>query len=433
MDWYTEEQHMTHKTWGGRFKKPLHPLTAQFNASLEFDHILFAQDILGSQTHAAMLARQGLITEEENRAIHNGLEAIKIEMQQGLHPLDPHFEDIHMMVEQLLVQKIGDAGKKLHTGRSRNDQVALDLRLYSRDVGQQTMTLLQTLVDTLESLIKGYGSTWMPGYTHLQQAQPIQLQTYFGAYKAMFIRDHSRLKDWYQRMNVSPLGAGALAGSSLPLDREWVAETLGFDGIIENTIDAVSDRDFVIEFCSTSAIVMMHLSRLCEDLILWATQEFGFISLDDAFSTGSSLMPNKKNPDVLELIRGKSGRIFGHLLALLTVMKGLPMAYNKDMQEDKEALFDTSKTILSCLQMMIVFLPSLHFHTAKMEANAGAGFLDATAILEQLVMSGVPFREAHHQVGAWVAQAMEMGSSLSEFISSQAQTATNAKEIKVNP
>jgi argininosuccinate lyase len=407
---------MSHKTWGGRFKKALHPLIAKFNASLSFDHILYTYDIRGSQVHAEMLARQGLISPAENKEIQEGLSAIQHELLQELHPLADEYEDIHMFIENLLIQKIGDTGKKLHTGRSRNDQVALDMRLYSRDIGEQTLEELEGLMDVLQGLESQFAHHIMPGYTHLQQAQPIPLGTYFGAYLGMFSRDHSRFQDWHQRMNFSPLGAGALAGSSLPLDREFVAQRLEFTGIIENTLDAVSDRDFVVEFTSNSAITMMHLSRLCEDLILWATQEFNFVTLDDAFSTGSSLMPNKKNPDVLELIRGKSGRVFGHLMGLLAVMKGLPLAYNKDMQEDKEALFDTSETLLLCLRVMKAFLPTLQFNTELMQEKASSGYLDATKLLDSLVLKGIPFREAHHQVGALIAEAMEKKCLLSDLV-----------------
>lgn len=288
--------------------------------------------------------------------------------------------------------------------------------MYARDAGQHIKLLLEELISCLKSLAVKHESDWMPGYTHLQQAQPVKLGQFFSAYQGMFERDQSRLANWRSRMNYSPLGAGALAGSSLPLDRAWTASHLGFDGVIGNTLDAVSDRDFVIELCSVVSILMMHLSRMCEDLILWATQEFNFVFLDDAFATGSSLMPNKKNPDVLELIRGKSGRVFGHLLAMLSVMKGLPLSYNKDMQEDKEALFDTCNTVIACLDVMNPFLKSLQFNIKLMQEKAHSGYLDATAVLETLVMQGIPFREAHHQVGIWVAEAIDRGCSLAEII-----------------
>ncbi|MBA3537055.1 MAG: argininosuccinate lyase [Tatlockia sp.] len=407
---------MSHKTWGGRFKKTLDPKVVKFNASLSFDHILYKYDIVGSQTHVTMLARQGLINVDEEEAIYIALTEIGNEIEQGQHALDESCEDIHMFIELLLISKIGDTGKKLHTGRSRNDQVALDLRLYTRDAASQIDNYLQNLAEVLQELASKHADDLMPGYTHLQQAQPIKLGHYFGAYLAMFERDLSRLQDWQRRMNFSPLGAGALAGSNLPLDRAWVAENLGFSGVIENTLDAVSDRDFIIELCSVAAIIMVHLSRLAEDLILWATQEFAFVSLDDAFATGSSLMPNKKNPDVLELIRGKSGRVFGHLVGILTMMKALPLAYNKDMQEDKEALFDTVNTLSACLSIITPFLQSLHFNTELMKLKAQGGFLNATNVLEALVLKGMPFRDAHHQVGVWVSEAIAKNCSLAEIV-----------------
>ena len=403
---------MGNKTWGGRFKKPLDPLMLKFNASLAFDHVLYPYDIQGSIAHATMLGKQGLLTSAEATSICTGLSELQDELAQGLHPLDMHAEDIHMLIEQLLIAKIGETGKKLHTGRSRNDQVALDLRLYARDAGQHVARLLATFAEILAGLAAKHASDMMPGYTHLQQAQPIALGAYFAAYLAMFKRDISRLEDWEKRMNFSPLGAAALAGSSLPLDRAMVASMLGFSGVIENTLDAVSDRDYIVEFCSIASLIMLHLSRLCEDLILWATQEFNFLTLDDAFATGSSLMPNKKNPDVLELIRGKSGRVFGYLMGILTVMKGLPLAYNKDMQEDKEGFFATVETLNACLEIISPFLASVHFNTNLMRSKAESGYLDATKMLEELVLNGVPFRDAHHQVGQLVADAIAKGMPL---------------------
>ena len=358
---------MKNKAWGGRFSKALDPRVDKINSSLQIDYVFYEYDIMGSQAHAKMLERQELITENEATMICDNLEIIKKELEQDIHDLDETKEDIHMFIEHLLIQKIGDIGKKLHTGRSRNDQVALDLRLYIRDAMLQIESLLSNLLSVLNSLSNKHKDDIMPGYTHLQQAQPISLGQYFGAYFAMFKRDISRLKDCHQRMNFSPLGTGALAGSTLPLDRHSVAKELGFDGIIENTLDAVSDRDFIIEFCGIASIIMMHMSRLSEDLIIWSTEEFSFVILDDAFATGSSLMPNKKNPDVLELIRGKSGRVFGHLMSILTVMKGLPLTYNKDMQEDKESLLDTVSTLTTCLEIITPFLESLRFNTNLMK------------------------------------------------------------------
>ncbi len=407
---------MENKTWGGRFKKTTDPRMVIFNASLPFDYVLYTYDILGSKAHATMLGAQGLLTPDETQMICRALDEIQHELAERAHTLDDSCEDIHMLVEQLLIKKIGDTGKKLHTGRSRNDQVALDLRLYSRDACAKLEKLIAHLTTTLSSLSQKNMAAIMPGYTHLQQAQPIALGNYFGAYVAMFERDMSRLRDCHARMNFSPLGAGALAGTSLPLDRKSVANQLGFSGIIENTLDAVSDRDYVIEICSIASITMVHLSRLCEDLIIWATQEFNFIKLDDAFSTGSSLMPNKKNPDLLELIRGKSGRVFGHLMGILTVMKGLPMAYNKDLQEDKEGLFDTVNTLVACLEILPPFLESLQFNVDEMRKRATSGYLDATAAVEALVLQGVPFRDAHHSVGLWVAEAIAQGVPLRTII-----------------
>ena len=407
---------MPNKTWGGRFKKTLDSRVNQFNASLSFDHVLFEQDIKGSQVHVAQLARQNIIDPTEAQTLHMTLEEIKIEIKEGLHSFDGPHEDIHMFIEHLLIEKTGDLGKKLHTGRSRNDQVALDLRLYTREKSELLDGLLTDLITCLAELSNKHDHDKMPGYTHLQQAQVITLGAFFNAYESMFIRDKSRLKDWHARMNYSPLGAGALAGSTLPLDREWVASTLGFSGIITNTLDAVSDRDFVIELCSICAIIMTHMSRIAEDLIIWSTQEFGFVTLDDAFATGSSLMPNKKNPDVVELIRGKSGRVYGHLMAILTVMKAIPLAYNKDMQEDKEGLFDTLNTVIACLEIITPFLQSLTFNTQLMHEKSQSGYLDATTVLETLVLQGIPFRDAHHKVGVWIAEAIEKKCSLTQHL-----------------
>ena len=406
---------MKNKAWGGRFSKALDPRVDKINSSLQIDYVFYEYDIMGSQAHAKMLERQELITENEATMICDNLEIIKKELEQDIHDLDETKEDIHMFIEHLLIQKIGDIGKKLHTGRSRNDQVALDLRLYIRDAMLQIESLLSNLLSVLNSLSNKHKDDIMPGYTHLQQAQPISLGQYFGAYFAMFKRDISRLKDCHQRMNFSPLGTGALAGSTLPLDRHSVAKELGFDGIIENTLDAVSDRDFIIEFCGIASIIMMHMSRLSEDLIIWSTEEFSFVILDDAFATGSSLMPNKKNPDVLELIRGKSWRVFGHLMSILTVMKGLPLTYNKDMQEDKESLLDTVSTLTTCLEIITPFLESLRFNTNLMKKKAESGYLDATEIVESLIIEGMPFRDAHNLVGTWIQQATKKGYSLSDI------------------
>ncbi len=406
---------MKNKTWGGRFSKGLDPRVNSFNASLSFDYALYDVDITGSIAHAKMLAKQGLITAEEADIMIKNLEDIRSDIKAGkLLPDDS--EDIHMFVEKHLTDRTGDIGKKLHTGRSRNDQVALDLRLYAKNAALDIQTLLKDLIATLSMLSEKHQDDMVPGYTHLQQAQPVSLGVYFGAYQNMFTRDLSRLEDWLERMNYSPLGAGALAGSRLPLDRSFTAELLGFKGYIDNTLDSVSDRDYIVEFCSFASIVMMHLSRISEDLIIWATQEFNFLSLDDAFATGSSLMPNKKNPDVPELMRGKTGRVFGHLMAILTVMKALPLAYNKDMQEDKEGFFDTITTVHQCLELMSPFLQSITFHTDVMGQAANSGFLGATAALEDLVTEGMAFRDAHHQVGEWVKQAIKQNRPFNEVV-----------------
>lgn len=404
---------MNNQTWGGRFTKALEPMVVKFHASIAFDKVFFPYDIHGSKVHAQMLAKQKIITAIDAHLICEGLEKISTCLPNNL---DENAEDIHMFIEQQLIKEIGEVGKKLHTGRSRNDQVALDLKLYLKDKIYFILTLLQDLQNTYNTLQNTHQNNLMPGYTHLQPAQPVFLGDYFGAYAAMNERDISRLTACLERMDYSPLGAGALAGSSLPLDREWVAQQLGFAGIVPNTLDAVSDRDFVIEFCACASLIMMHFSRLCEDLILWATREFNFITLDDAFATGSSLMPNKKNPDIPELIRGKSGRVFGHLMGLLTVMKGLPLAYNKDMQEDKEALFDTVNTLINCLSILPKFLNSLQFNTKKMQLDATTGYLDATKLVETLVLKGMPFRDAHHTVGKWVREAMDKQCPLSAII-----------------
>lgn len=403
---------MTNKAWGGRFTKSLHPLAARFNTSLSFDYQLYPYDIAGSKAHAMMLGKQNLLTAMEVDQICQGLDEILQELDAKVICLDESHEDIHMLIEHHLIQKIGETGKKLHTGRSRNDQVALDLRLYAKQALDQCMLLLKELIKTLDLLAVQHQDDTMPGYTHLQQAQPIFLGTWFDAYANMFLRDLSRCEDCLKRMNYSPLGAGALAGSQLPLDRNMTASLLGFESVINNTLDAVSDRDFVIEFCAAAALIMMHLSRMSEDLIIWSTQEFHFIELDDAFATGSSLMPNKKNPDIPELARGKAGRVFGHLMGMLTVMKGLPMAYNKDMQEDKEALFDTVNTLVACLDIFPPFLQSIRFNLVPMKNYAEKGFLQATALVEKLVQTGMPFRDAHKKVGEWILEALETNSSL---------------------
>jgi argininosuccinate lyase len=395
------------KLWGSRFKKPLAKEVDNFQSSIQFGQRLYKYDIIGSQAHVKMLMKQKLIGEKEGNSIIAGLDAILQDIERNKIKFNSSYEDIHMAIEQLLIEKIGDTAKKLHTARSRNDQVALDLRLFLRDEIDSIISLLQNTIDTLSNIANKNKDTVMPGYTHLQKAQPVTLSKHMGAYVSMFTRDISRFENCKKRMNFSPLGAGALAGSGLNTDRAYIAKLLKFDGIIENSMDAVSDRDYAIEFSSSSSIAMMHLSRLSEELILWATDEFNFIEIDDAYATGSSLMPNKKNPDVPELIRGKTGRVYGNLISLLTVMKSLPLTYNKDMQEDKEVLFDTIDTLKACLFIVDQFLNNISFNKEKMSQRVGNSSIWATAIVEYLVLNNVAFREAHDTVGKIVNYSLE--------------------------
>ncbi|KUO53336.1 MAG: argininosuccinate lyase [Desulfitibacter sp. BRH_c19] len=400
------------KLWGGRFSKETDKLVEDFHSSIFFDKRLYKQDIEGSKAHARMLGKCGIITLEESQQIIDGLSEILMELEEGKVDLSQDAEDIHMNVETLLIQKIGDVGKKLHTGRSRNDQVALDIRLYLKE---EIVYITQMLIDLEKTLLKQadkHLNTIMPGYTHLQKAQPVTFAHHCMAYWEMFYRDIDRLKDVYKRTDMMPLGSGALAGTTFPLDRHMVKEELGFKEITRNSMDAVSDRDFIIEFNSTAAIIMMHLSRFCEELIIWSSDEYRFIEMDDSFSTGSSIMPQKKNPDVAELVRGKTGRVYGNLMAILTVMKGLPLAYNKDMQEDKESLFNSIDTVKGCL---ITFTPMLASITVKdkvMKEGARGGFGGATDVADYLVTKGIPFREAHKIVGELVAYCISKGVDL---------------------
>ena len=403
----TKAEGNTNKLWGGRFKKSLDPRVEKFHASIGFDQRLYPQDILGSQAHAAMLGKQGIITVEESQQLIKGLAELKADIEAGKITFNLESEDIHMNIETLLISRIGDVAKKLHTARSRNDQVALDLRLFMRQTIDHSLAQLHTIIATFTNLSQQHVNTIMPGYTHLQHAQPITLALHLEAYIAMFTRDIDRLNDCRRRLNKSPLGAGALAGTSLPIDRNYVAQQLGFDDIIENPLDAVSDRDFVIEFTATASLIMMHLSRLSEEIIVWSTQEFRFVEIDDAFATGSSLMPNKKNPDVPELIRGKTGRVYGQLMSLLTMMKALPLAYNKDMQEDKEAVFNVIDTLDACLDVIVPFLQSLEFLTENMQKSVTNSYMHATRIVDDLVKLGIAFREAHEIVGNLVGYCIE--------------------------
>ncbi|ERM91711.1 argininosuccinate lyase [Caldanaerobacter subterraneus subsp. yonseiensis KB-1] len=400
------------KLWGGRFKKDLDKLMEEFNSSISFDIRLLKYDIIGSIAHAKGLYKAGVLTEEELNLIEKGLKEILEESELKEIPQD---EDVHSYVERLLVEKIGDVGRKLHTGRSRNDQVATDERLYLRDEIDKIKEDLIKLIDTLKEMAKTYKEAIMPGYTHLQRAQPVTFGHHLLAYVEMFKRDLSRLDDMMKRVNVMPLGSGALAGTTFDIDRKYVASLLGFDDITLNSIDGVSDRDFVIEFLSFASITMMHLSRFCEELILWSTKEFDFVEMDDRFSTGSSMMPQKKNPDAAELIRGKTGRVYGDLITILTVMKGLPLAYNKDMQEDKEALFDGIDTLKMSLKVFIEMIKTIKVKTDNMEKAAKYGYMNATDFADYLVSKGIPFRTAHEITGKVVLYAIEKNLPIEEL------------------
>ena len=401
--------------WGGRFKKTTDELAAAFNASIRFDRRLLSQDIRGSIAHITMLESQEILTEEEKTRMVDCLRQIEADVASGALAIDERYEDIHSFVEAELINRIGDMGKKMHTGRSRNDQVAVDMKLYVRDEVDALKGLLKDLLLVIEEIIEGNTETYMPGFTHLQKAQPTTLAHHFGAYFEMFLRDRLRLSDMRRRMNTCPLGAGAFAGTTLPLDRGYVSELLGFDRPAVNSMDAVSDRDYLLELLSALSITMMHTSRLCEEIVLWNSDEYRFVEIDDAFSTGSSLMPQKKNPDIAELIRGKTGRVYGDLIALLATMKGLPMAYNKDMQEDKELTFDAIDTAKACLQLLAGMLRSITFDKEQMEESAKRGFTNATDVADYLVEKGVPFREAHEITGRIVLACMEKGCSLEEL------------------
>ncbi|MCI8563773.1 MAG: argininosuccinate lyase [Lachnospiraceae bacterium] len=403
------------KLWGGRFTKETNQLVHNFNASLSFDQKFFEEDIDGSIAHVTMLARQGILTEEDKTAIINGLNGIREDIKSGALAIDEEHEDIHSFVEAHLTERIGEAGKRLHTGRSRNDQVALDMKLYTRKEIKEMDSLLKALLESLLRIIKENTETIMPGFTHLQKAQPITLAHHMGAYFEMFKRDRSRLHDIYERMNYCPLGSGALAGTTYPLDRDYTASLLDFYGPSLNSMDAVSDRDYLIEFCSAMSIIMMHLSRFCEEIIIWNTNEYQFIEIDDSYSTGSSIMPQKKNPDIAELIRGKTGRVYGSLTSLLTTMKGLSLAYNKDMQEDKEFAFDAIDTTKGCIVLFHGMLDTLTFQKERMRKSAEGGFTNATDAADYLVNHGVAFRDAHGIVGQLVLYCIEKNISLSEM------------------
>ena len=401
--------------WGGRFTKETDKLVYNFNASISFDQKFYAQDIRGSIAHVTMLQKQGILTKEEKESIIEGLKGIQADVENGTLEITDEYEDIHSFVEANLIDRIGDAGKKLHTGRSRNDQVALDMRLYTRDEIEALDTLLKELLEVLLKLMKEHIETYMPGFTHLQKAQPVTLAHHLGAYFEMFKRDRLRMKDIRKRMNYCPLGAGALAGTTYPLDREYTAELLGFDGPTLNSMDSVSDRDYLIEMLSAMSTVMMHLSRFCEEVIIWNSNEYQFVDIDDAYSTGSSIMPQKKNPDIAELVRGKTGRVYGALMSLLTTMKGIPLAYNKDMQEDKELVFDAIDTTKGCLALFTGMLRTMRFRKQRMEDSAKNGFTNATDAADYLVNHGVPFRDAHGIVGQLVLYCIDKNIALDDM------------------
>ena len=398
--------------WVGRFTKQTDQLVFDFNASITFDKRLFHEDVTGSIVHATMLAKQGILTEEERKSIVEGLTGILEDVDDGTLAIDETQEDIHSFVEATLIDRIGDAGKKLHTGRSRNDQVALDMRLYTRarvaEIDGLLKKLLEAILDTMENNL----DTYMPGFTHLQKAQPITLAHHYGAYFEMFKRDRQRLTDIYKRMNYCPLGAGALAGTTYPLDREYTARLLRFEGPTLNSIDSVADRDYLIEFLSALSTIMMHLSRFSEEIIIWNSNEYQFVELDDAYSTGSSIMPQKKNPDIAELVRGKTGRVYGALIALLTTMKGLPLAYNKDMHEDKEMAFDAMDTAADCITLFTGMTQTMKFRKDRMAKSAMNGFTNATDAADYLVGKGVPFRDAHGIIGRLVLYCIEKDTSI---------------------
>ena len=401
--------------WGGRFTKETDQLVYNFNASITFDQKFYKQDIEGSIAHVTMLAKQGILTEQERDDIVRILKEIRDEVESGRLEITSEYEDIHSFVEANLIDRLGDTGKKLHTGRSRNDQVALDMRLYTRDELLHTDDLLKELLETILKIMEANTETIMPGFTHLQKAQPITLAHHMGAYFEMFKRDRLRLHDIYERMNYCPLGSGALAGTTYPLNREYTAELLGFYGPTLNSMDGVSDRDYLIEFLSACATIMMHLSRFSEEIIIWNSNEYQFVEIDDAYSTGSSIMPQKKNPDIAELVRGKTGRVYGALMSLLTTMKGIPLAYNKDMQEDKELSFDAMDTVKGCIALFTGMLATMKFNKGKMRLSANNGFTNATDAADYLVKHGVPFRDAHGIIGKIVLYCIERGIAIDDM------------------
>ena len=403
------------KLWGGRFTKDTNKLVESFNASITFDRRFWREDIQGSIAHITMLAKQGIISDEEKNIMEKALLEISDDIENGRLTISEDSEDIHSFIEAVLTERIGEPGKKLHTGRSRNDQVALDMKLYVRKQITETDGLLKHLLTTIHTIMKNNTETFMPGFTHLQKAQPVTLAHHMGAYFEMFRRDRSRLYDTLTRMNTCPLGAGALAGTTYPLDRDYSAELLGFDCATANSMDSVSDRDYIIELLNDLSIIMMHLSRFSEEVILWNSNEYGFVEIDDAYSTGSSIMPQKKNPDIAELVRGKTGRVYGALMSMLTTLKGLPLAYNKDMQEDKEFTFDAIDTVKGCISLFDGMLATMKFNNKRMEESAKKGFTNATDAADYLVNHGVTFRDAHAIVGQLVLFCIDKGISLDDM------------------
>ena len=403
------------KLWGGRFTKETNQLVHNFNASISFDQKFYEQDIRGSIAHVRMLCQQNILTEQERDKIISGLSQIKEDIATGSLIIDGTHEDIHSFVEAHLIERIGETGKKLHTGRSRNDQVALDMKLYTRDEILMLKQLVNDLLSELLTLMKEHIHTYMPGFTHLQKAQPVTLAHHISAYFEMFSRDNDRLGDIYKRMNYCPLGSGALAGTTYPLDREYTAKLLDFDAPTKNSMDSVSDRDYLIELLSTLSTIMMHLSRFCEEIIIWNSNEYQFVEIDDAYSTGSSIMPQKKNPDIAELIRGKTGRVYGALMSLLTTMKGLPLAYNKDMQEDKELTFDAIDTVKGCIKLFTGMIGTMKFNKDVMSKSAMNGFTNATDAADYLVNHGVAFRDAHGIIGQLVLACIDKNCSIEDL------------------
>ena len=403
------------KLWGGRFTKDTNELVDQFNASISFDQRFWKEDIEGSIAHVTMLGKQGILSEDEKDQIIAGLTGIMQDIDSGKLVISDENEDIHSFIEATLISRIGEPGKKLHTGRSRNDQVALDMKLYTRNEINELDERLLHLLHTINNIMKENVETYMPGFTHLQKAQPVTLAHHMGAYFEMFKRDRSRLADTFRRMNTCPLGSGALAGTTYPLDREYTAELLSFDSATNNSMDSVSDRDYLVELLSDMSLIMMHLSRFSEEIILWNSNEYGFVEIDDAYSTGSSIMPQKKNPDIAELVRGKTGRVYGALMSLLTTLKGIPLAYNKDMQEDKEMTFDAIDTVKGCIALFDGMLETISFNNDNMEASAKNGFTNATDAADYLVNHGVAFRDAHGIVGQLVLYCVDKGIALDDM------------------